>query len=271
MSVRSFCFSKKMLSIMAFAILNLGNLYAEVHTTAKIIEVQELFYQEKQWVLVDLDNCLFEAKQSLGHANWFYDLVVEKMDLGMSKQAAVAEAYPEWIKTQQVCPVKPLESDFVDLIKNLQKEGFVVMGLTHRQPSVAQATINQTNSLGISFADSAVWSEEFSPEAPHPALFSGGILFVNDNNSKGEVFSSFLAHVQKWPEKVLFIDDKMKNVASLREALEPKGIEYIGIHYTAIAECDPVYSRELADFQYQFLDRLPSNEEALVLMNSELR
>jgi len=258
----------KILLLLAATSLYYNDSYSELYTTSKISEVEELFYQDELWILVDLDNCLFEAKQALGHANWFYDLVREKMDQGKSKQEAVFEAYPEWIKTQKVWPVKPLESHFIDLIQNLQQQGAVVMGLTHRQPSVAQATLKQAESLGVQFSKSAVWKEDFSPNAAFPALFSNGILFVNDNNCKGEVFSSFLAHIQKNPKKVLFVDDKMKNVSDLGEALEAMDIEYTGIHYTAITESDPVYSRELADFQYQFLDRILSNKEAAILMNS---
>ncbi len=261
-------FTSKILVLLVAALLYCSNAYSELYTTSKIAEVEKLFYQDELWVLVDLDNCLFEAKQALGHVNWFYDLVKEKTDQGKSKQEAIAEAYLGWIKTQPVCPVKPLESDFIDLIRNLQHQGVIVMGLTHRQPSVASATIKQAESLGIQFSNSAVWKEEFSPEAAFPTLFSGGIVFVNDNNSKGDVFSSFLAHIQQKPKRVLFVDDIKKNVSELGETLEAMGIEYTGIHYTANTKSDPVYSRELADFQYQFLDRILSNEEAAILMSS---
>lgn len=58
----------------------------------------------------------------------------------------------------------------------------------------------------------------------------------------------------------------MKNVLDLGDTLKQMGIGYTGIHYTAIHNSSPVYSRELADFQYQFLNRIMSNEEATLLM-----
>lgn len=259
--------SSKIATLLALIPLVAGSVQAEVHTAACIADVEGLFYEDAcTWVLVDLDNCLFEAKQALGHANWFYDLIRENMAKGLSKKEAVAQMYPEWIKTQAVCPVKPLEEDFVDLLKDLQSNGMTVMGLTHRQPSVAKATLKQAESLGVRFSESAICAETFSPEAPHPALYTSGVLFVNDNNNKGDVFSAFIDHIQKRPKKVLFIDDKMKNVLDLGDALDKMGIAYTGIHYTAIQGADPVYSRDLADFQYQFLDRILSNQEARLLM-----
>lgn len=63
--------------------------------------------------MVDLDNTMFESKQPLGHANWFYDEMQERLQRGMSREEAIRDAYPGWIKTQQVCLVKLLEENFV--------------------------------------------------------------------------------------------------------------------------------------------------------------
>ena len=243
--------------------------HSEIFEAAKISDVKNLFYQDELWVLVDLDNCLFESKQALGHVLWYYDLLEEKLRCGMSQEEAIAEVYPEWVKTQAVCPIKPLESDFVDLLISLQNQGVVVMGLTHRLPSVAKASICQVKTLGIDFSKTAVWHGEFSPEAAFPTLFSNGIIFVNDNNNKGDVLASFLSHIQQKPEKVLFIDDKRANVEEVGNVLNALEVEYTGIHYTAFQKSPPVYFRKLADFQYQFLDRILSNEEATLLINQQ--
>lgn len=69
----------------------------------------------------------------------------------------------------------------------------------------------------------------------------------------------------KKPKKIVFIDDKRKNVDEL-EVLASHGIEYIGVHYTAIEHADPIYRRDLAEFQYKFLDQILSNEAAQLLM-----
>ena len=44
------------------------------------------------------------------------------------------------------------------------------------------------------------------------------------------------------------------------------GIEYIGMHYTAIEHAKPVYVREIAEFQYKIMNQIIGNEAALILM-----
>ena len=75
--------------------------------------------------------------------------------------------------------------------------------------------------------------------------------------------------IKKSPKKIAFIDDKRKNVEE-PENLARYGIEYIEVHYTAIEHSDPVYIREVSEFQYKFLDENMSNEAALLLMENGL-
>ncbi len=241
---------------------------AKIIETAKIAEVIPLIDAET-WFLVDLDNTFFEAKQALGHANWFYDEVQQRMQYGMTREEAIQDAYPLFIKTQKVCPVKPLEQDFVSALIAFQNEGVVVMGLTHRQPSVADSTLRQVASLKFDFLITAPSKETFSVPAKNPTLYTGGVFFVGDCNKKGELFLPFLSIIDQKPKKIVFIDDKRKNVEEM-EILSSMGIEYIGVHYTAIEEAKPIYSHELAEFQYKFLDQIMSNEAAQVLIDHHI-
>jgi hypothetical protein len=241
---------------------------------AKIIETRHIedvipLIDHETWFLVDLDNCMFEGAQALGHANWFYDELQQRMQNGMSREEAIRDAYPGWIKTQKACRVKPLETSFVPTLLKLQNEGVVVMGLTHRQPSVVDSTIRQVASLGFNFLTTAPSRECFSVPAKTQTLYSHGILFVGDYNKKSDIFEPFLCMVNQQPKKIVFIDDKRKNVEEL-ENLTRYGIEYIGIHYTAIEYAKPVYVREIAAFQSKFLDQIMSNEAALLLMENGL-
>src|SRR5579862_4236888 len=97
---------------------------------AKIIETAHIadaaaYIDEDTWFLVDLDNTMFEAKQALGHADWFYDRLEEKLKNGMNREEAIRDLYPDWIKTQRVCPVQPLEENFVPTLIALQNRGIV--------------------------------------------------------------------------------------------------------------------------------------------------
>jgi hypothetical protein len=247
-------------------------LIGSLEIQAKIIEtrrVEEIlpYIDGETWLLVDLDNCMFQAAQALGHANWFYDLLQQRMEKGMTRDEAIADAYPHWIKTQKVCKVQALEDTFVPILLALQNKNTTIMGLTHRQPSVADSTVRQVNSLGFDFVPSAPAKVNFVVPAKTPTFYYQGILFVGDYNKKIDIFEPFLQIVNKCPKRVVFIDDKQKNVEEL-ESLSNHGIEYIGVHYTAIEGSKPIYFREIAEYQYKFLDQILSNEAALLLIEN---
>ncbi|MBA3237148.1 MAG: DUF2608 domain-containing protein [Parachlamydiaceae bacterium] len=260
-------FSKNVLA----AIFCLTSLVAE----AKIVETRHIedvipLIDDETWLLVDLDNCMFEGAQALGHANWFYDELQLRMQKGMSREEAIADAYPCWIETQKACKVKPLENSFVPTLLMLQSKGITIMGLTHRQPSVADSTVRQVHSLGFDFLTTAPSKESFVVLAKTPTLYFQGILFVGDYNKKIDIYEPFLSMIKKTlPKKIVFIDDKRKNVDEL-ESLAKYGIDYVGVHYTAIEHSKPVYVREIAEFQYKLLNQIISNKAATLLMESGL-
>lgn len=245
--------------------LRLESLVIETHRVEDILP----FIDNETWLLVDLDNCFFQASQALGHANWFYDEVEKRIRNGMSKEEAIGDAYPDWIRTQRICKVKPLDDKFIPILKELQQKGVVIMGLTHRQPIVADSTIGQIHSLNFDFVTTAPSKESFQVIKRTPTLYFEGVLFVGDYNKKIDIFQHFLVLLDKRPKKVVFLDDKRKNVDELIE-LEKSGIQYTGVHYTAINHDEPIYVPEIAAFQYQFLEKILSNEAALLLMENGL-
>lgn len=248
--------------------------FSSLASEAKVIETKHIedvlpLIDEDTWFLVDLDNCMFEGAQALGHADWFYDEVNQRVLGGMSREDAIMDAYPGWVKTQKACRVKPIEENFVPVLKLLEKKGVTIMGLTHRQPSVADSTVKQVASLGFDFERTAPSEENFVVTEIKPSLYKQGILFVGDYNKKNAIFEAFLARIHKKPKKVVFIDDKKKNVDELEE-LARLNIEYVGVHYRAIEDATPVYDRQIAEYQMKFLDQIMSNEAAELLMESRL-
>jgi hypothetical protein len=242
---------------------------AEIIETPHIADVLA-YIDEDSWFLVDLDNTLYEAKQAFGHVHHLYDELQQRMHKGMTREEALVDAYPHWAKVQYACPVKPLEEDFVPSLLALQKRGVVVMGLTHRHPTVALPTISQVASLDVDFAITAPSKDAFNIPAQHPAYYVQGILFCSDFNLKSDIFFTFIDAIKKSPKKVVFIDDRKKNVEEVVENLSKFGIECTGIYYTAIDHVEPVYSREVADVQAKFVGQILSNEAASLLLEHGL-
>lgn len=242
---------------------------ATIIETATIDPILKVI-DEDTWVLVDLDNTTFEGKQALGHTDWFYDKAFALVREGMTLDEATRACYPEWIEIQKICPVKPLEAAFIPSLIELQKRGITVMGLTQRQPSLAEATLRQLNSLNFDFHISAPSKDTFSIPSETPTLYKQGVLFTGEFNKKGEMFIHFLSIINQRPKKVVFIDDKKSHVEEVKSVLSRHGIEYIGFHYTAHQYVEKVYHPEVAEFQRKFLKTIMSNEAARLLMQHGL-
>lgn len=211
------------------------SLQAEIMETSTHRGTEEWIDQET-WVLIDLDNCLYQATREYGHSMWFDQIVKQKMDEGCSKSEAIDLLYPTWMEAQEGCPIALLEPSFKDFIAQLQDQGIVVMAITHRQPRGVHIALRQIQEVGCDFRKNPPGKESFSLHFPYPTLYQDGVLFVHDMNPKGPVFSSFCEKIGKKPKKIVFFDDKRKNVESLEESLSVAGVEYLGIHYTAIYE-----------------------------------
>lgn len=227
-------------------------LEAKIIETSRIEEIQS-FVDEKTWIFVDLDNCLFEAKQALGHAFWFYDEVSQRMEKGMTREEAIKDFYPSWVEVQPFTEVQPVDDNFFSLLRSFQKKN-IIMGLTHRQPSCAKSTFRQVNSLKFDFIKTAPDKTDFILPANDPILYSHGILFVGDYNKKGNIFQKFLAKIKQKPQKIVFIDDSRKNVEEL-ETLFAHDLTCLGVHYTAIAHKKSVFDRKTAAEQYELLKK----------------
>ncbi len=242
---------------------------------AKIIETTTIetvipLIDEDTWIVVDLDNTVFEGKQALGHTEWFYDKAYALVENGMSLEAATRECYPDWVEIQKICPVKPVEAAFIPALKEALQRKIVIMGLTHRQPSLADSTIRQLGSLDWSFHSCAPVSSTLVVPSSTPTLYTKGILFTGEYNKKGEIFVRFLSLIDEKPKKMIFIDDKRSHVEDVEKAVTDQGIECIAVHYRAIECADKVYYPEIAEFQMKFFKTIMSNEEALLLMQAGL-
>lgn len=261
----------KMRSLFLSLLLGIQCLvYPEVVETPYISEVAEDF-PPHAWILLDLDNTVYEGGEALGHAGWFYQEVGRRMDEGMSHEQALEDFYPLWIASQAINSVKPLEDELIDLIKVWQAEGRTVFAVTHRTPLLHDATLRQVRSLGICFDPSAPYSGSLTFEGDaQTSIYNEGVLFVGDKNSKAEVLQRFFQRIGQTPGAVVFVDDKKANSLDLELAFKPMGIEYLGIFYTAF-ERSTVYDPNLAEIQYPFLNGIMSNELArrIQLMNEQ--
>jgi 5S rRNA maturation endonuclease (ribonuclease M5) len=77
-------------------------------------------------------------------------------------------------------------------------------------------------------------------------LYKKGIIFC-DLNHKGSMMVEFLKQIKYKPKKIIFVDDKMRNVINVEEAAKKLGIECIAIHYIYLADSNKTFDPELTE------------------------
>lgn len=87
----------------------------------------------------------------------------------------------------------------------------------------------------------------------NPPRYKDGVIFANKND-KGDALAAFLDQVKFRPNKILFIDNQMRKIDSVKKICEKRNIDFIGIHFTRIYEiaAEPV-DQDIMDKQISFL------------------
>jgi hypothetical protein len=146
------------------------------------------------------------------------------------------------------------------LLRKLQNKGIPVMALTANitgslgvVPDMQHWRYTSLCALGIDFARCAPFQESIVFDNLPPfrgtnAQYRNGVLCTNgDNLPKGDAFLAFVAKTGVTPEKIIFIDDRLSDLTSMKAAVQKldRPVEYLGLHYAG-AEKYPseVISRE---------------------------
>lgn len=171
------------------------------------------------------------------------------------------------------------EMDFIlidpsipSLIESLQTKGIKTLALTACRTgkfgmieNVEDWRIEQLLDHKIDFTPS--WKDapprffsQLVATNQNPPLFKKGILLLGDFyletiSTKGKVLEAFLDTLNWQPKRVLFFDDKIKNLTAVQEVLEKRKIEYHGYLYKGADTMPGSFDKELAEFQIQHLTK----------------
>lgn len=174
-----------------------------------------------------------------------------------------AHKYPkDYLKSQVLVNVDIalVNENVVALIQELKQRQIKTIAFTKFQygqigiiPSIAHWRLKQFEKFGIDFGHPF---EEFKTQeivgGGIDALYINGILFANTFD-KGPVLIEFLKQLSWKPKKIIFLDDHMGYLLTVEESMKNSDIEFIGYHYTEMAdrpsECDEV----MAEAQYMHL------------------
>ncbi|HSC24768.1 MAG TPA: DUF2608 domain-containing protein [Candidatus Babeliales bacterium] len=182
-------------------------------------------------VIFDIDNTLAHPTQELGSDEWFCFLVDKKMSEGFDRLTAVYYALPKIFYAQFNIPLKPTEDGISELISQLASNNIAIMALTARSIFIAERTIEQLHNIDIAFFMSGISNDDLVLPMQHPSFYKEGVLFSGDND-KGETLQYFLNFMNYHPQKIIFIDDKMKCIESVKKGAQKLNIPFVGIRYS---------------------------------------
>ena len=146
------------------------------------------------------------------------------------------------------------------LIRDLQKKGIKVIALTARgaRPfgcvsNMADQSVKGLNELGIDFSFAfpqntyLCLSDSLNSKTSFP-VFRKGIIFT-EAYDKGYVLEKFLSKMNWRPKKIIFVDDDMKNIKSVRASMKRVGVDFVGLHYLGCGYSEDAFDWKLAEFQ----------------------
>jgi len=190
------------------------------------------------WVLFDLDNTLVESIQHLGSTQWG-DYISEKF----SKE----EKNTLWVRIKPHLKMRLVDEAAPDLIKSLQSQGIVVLGVTSRGERLSDYTHHQLNNFNISFT-----------------ILEGtdrGVIFCS-TLKKSAIFQNCLSRISQRPKRIIFLDDKHHHVFDLEDAFKNSDIEFIGIRFGGCDARVKAFDPSIAELQMQALPYFLTDDEA---------
>lgn len=181
-------------------------------------------------VIFDIDNTLARPIAELSSDEWFCHLVNTKMSQGHDYITSVYYSLPIAYYAQFNVDLVPTEDIVSNLLTEIINNTIATMALSSRSLFVAERTLEQLEHININFFIPYISQEDLLLPMIYPCFYKNSVLF-SGNNDKGEALIQFFEHMNYYPQKVIFIDDKMKCLLSVEKALELYSIPFVGIRY----------------------------------------
>lgn len=176
-----------------------------------------------------------------------------------------------------------VSQELVDYMQNVIKRKIKFVILTSGKTGelgpiedLAELRIGRLKQLGLNLRN-MFDKNSFKIEGPklkigRPSVYKDGVIFASKND-KGESLEAFLKEVKFKPKKIVFIDNQMRKIDSVKKICEKHKIDFIGIHFTKIYDltAEPV-DKKIAEKQLSFLKNRMiwlSDKQAACMINQK--
>lgn len=190
----------------------------------------------KPLLIYDIDNTLLRAQEVQARDEYFSACLKREMKSGKDLTAACNVVLPQFFESMKKTAVSLVDERSIESIKRLQRRGITIIALTARSPHALEGcTLNQLASVGINFRITSPTHESdlnFTGMIDK-ADFKAGVVFCG-NNDKGEVLERLFNQTGFTPDKIIFVDDKLKNLENVAREAVKLDIPFFGIRYSKL-------------------------------------
>ena len=237
---------------------------ASIVRTNMIIEVLS-HVDANTWVFFDFDDTVLMSQMQIGRPEYYPMEFGTLRSQGFDEEMAHGICRLHWNEMQEKFPVMLTEASVFDVVIQSQRTAAYTIGLTARGPQTNLVTQKQLQSLSLDFSKSS--PTNISIDLPFRHLYESGVWYV-EFNEKGFSVRKWLEKISNWPEKIVFVDDRLHHLENMQKELSKLGIEFIGIHYCKALE-NP-FIPQIAQIQAKYFPMIVSDQEALELLKSSL-
>ncbi len=285
--MRKYVMLQWFLGMLFFVVLATGVIYNRWYISEDIMGHSSKIdsYEHVQDLLASLtseDVCIFDIDKTLVYPT---DQAVQHIKTDALRRA-VFEKQPELINPRETeknlslimaqAPRDLVEPDIREIINDLKARDVHTIGLTKlmtgsygKLPRLEVWCYDMLKKLGINFQREDVPEDlvftTFVPFKHNHVRYYKGILFTHDK-SKSEVLAAYLDALALTPKRIVFFDNKYKNILAINELCKRRGIEAHCFWYKgADKKYSPTLDIKRAVFQVDQLvkhDVWMSDEEA---------
>lgn len=160
--------------------------------------------------------------------------------------------------------IELVHSQIPYLIRDLQARHIPVIALTNSFSaplglisSQADQRINDLKRFNIDFSGAfenlnRVELKQVAGKKGKPPLYQNGVLFTN-GAGKGETLKTLLEYAGFKPKKIIFIDDRMECIDSVKRMTEEREIPLLAIHFILLCQQPELLDKEIARYQFTYL------------------
>jgi hypothetical protein len=219
---------------------------AEIIATTSLNPLKEAISksQYNTFIVFDVDEVILTSEDQLFHPHYIDRLMKFDKELATRlKEAEIDNLWSQVFKTRKAVLVDYEFPEILKLIKKNQRHSFALTkSNTGKVGSISKMEdwrINELKSLGVDFSLLSPFKEEiilnYSDYKKGTPMYKEGVIFTC-NKDKGKVLEEFLKKSLLKPAYLIFIDDKLENLVSVKKICNKLEIGFLGIHYKVLQE-----------------------------------